>query len=454
MVSASTGSSVLHRDLKRDYKTIVRGEGVFLYDQSGTRYLDAVGGVAVNIIGHGVQEIGDAVARNMQQTSFTYGAAFTNPWQEELARSLVSISPLADASVYFTSGGSEANETAVKLARQYHLERGNAQKWKVISRWQSYHGNTLATLALSGRPSWRAPYDPYLGVSPHMAAPYCYRCPFGKTYPSCGVQCADDLERTIIQEGPESISAFIAEPVIGTSLAGVVPVSEYYAKIREICDRHDVLFIADEVLTGYGRTGKAFSIDHWDIRPDILTLGKGVGSGYVPLAACIADTAVVETLRSGGGRFTHGFTYSGMPMSCFIGQQVFDIVRRDDLFQASAANGAYLHQRLRSMAADREHIGDVRGLGMLAGVEFVADPESRRPFPRELAITECVVAEAEVRGLLLREGTPDANYGQGGDQIQISPPYVISREQIDALVDILADTIDSVVAKALSVPGA
>lgn len=446
MVSASTGSSVLHRDLKREYKSVVRGEGVYLFDQDGRRYLDAVGGVAVNIIGHGVQQIGDAVARNVQQTSFAYGAAFTSPWQEELARNLVTIAPFDEASVYFTSGGSEANETAVKLARQYHLERGNAQKWKVVSRWQSYHGNTLTTLGLSGRPSWRGPYDPYLIASPHIVPPYCYRCPFERTYPSCGVACADDLERTVLQEGPETVSAFIAEPVVGTSLAGVVPVPEYYARIREICDRYDILFIADEVLTGYGRTGKAFSIDHWGVRPDILTLGKGVGSGYVPLAACIADAAVVDPLRSGGGKFTHGFTYSGMPISCFIGQQVFDYVMEHDLFAASATNGAYLHERLRDMAATREYVGDVRGLGMLAGVELVADHESKRPFPRGQAITDRIVIDAEARGLLLREGTPDANYGRGGDQIQISPAYVITREQIDVVVDLLAESIDAVVA--------
>jgi adenosylmethionine-8-amino-7-oxononanoate aminotransferase len=453
VASASDGSPVLHRDLKREYKEIARGEGVYLFDTNGTRYLDAVGGVAVNIIGHGVREIGDALARNVEETSFAYGAAFSNPWQEELARNLVSISPFSDASVYFTSGGSEANETAVKLARQYHLDRGKPQKWKVVSRWQSYHGNTLTTLGLSGRPSWRGPYDPYIVATPHMASPYCYRCPFGKTYPSCQVQCADDLERTILQEGPETVSAFIAEPVVGTSLAGVVPVPEYYARIREICDEYDVLFIADEVLSGYGRTGTAFAIDHWGVRPDILTLGKGVGSGYVPLAGCIADGPVVDSLRTGGGRFTHGFTYSGMPVSCFIGQQVFDYVQRHNLFQASAVNGAYLHERLRVMAQTREHIGDVRGLGMLAGVELVADFATKQPFPRELAVTDNIVIEAEARGVLLREGTPDVNHGKGGDQIQISPAYIITREQIDTVVDVLAESIDTVVAKALLATG-
>ncbi len=442
--SASTGSPVMHRNLKRDYTSIVRGSGVYLYDSDGRAYLDAVGGVAVNIIGHGVQEIGDAIAANVEETSFAYTAAFTTPWQEELAARLVGIAPFDEASVFFTSGGSEANETAIKLARQYHVERGHSQKWKVVARWQSYHGNTLTTLAVSGRPSWRGPYDPYLMASPHIVPPYCYRCPFEKTYPTCGVECAEDLERTILLEGPETISAFIAEPIVGTSLAGVVPVPEYYAKIREICDRYDILFIADEVLTGYGRTGKAFSIDHWGVKPDILTLGKGAGSGYVPLAACIADASVVEVLRSGSGRFLHGFTYSGMPIACFIGIQVFDYVIKHDLFERSATNGAYLHAELVKMAEKREHVGDVRGLGMLAGVEIVADPSTRQPFEKSLAITDRVVAAAEERGLLLREGTPDANYGRGGDQIQISPAYVISTTEIDELVTLLGESIDVV----------
>lgn len=443
--SSSSGSSVLHRNLRREYPSIVRGKGVYLYDSDGRAYLDAVGGVAVNVIGHGVPEIGEAVAAHVEETTFAYNAAFTTPWQETLAAKLLSITPFDGGNVFFTSGGSEANETAIKLARQYHLERGNAQKWKVIGRWQSYHGNTLSTLSISGRPSWKTPYDPYLIAQPHIVAPYCLRCPLSKTYPSCGVDCADELERTILMEGAETISAFIAEPVVGTSLAGVVPVPEYYARIREICDRHDILFIADEVLTGYGRTGLPFSIDHWGVRPDILTLGKGAGSGYVPIAACIADERVVEVVRSGSGAFQHGFTYSGMPMSCFIGNVVFDYVQEHDLFRASAEQGAYLHAQLAKMATERAHVADVRGLGMLAGVEIVQDPDTLEPFPRELRATELLVATAERRGLLLREGSPDANGGKGGDQIQISPPYVITTEEIDELVRLLAESVDEVV---------
>ena len=437
-------SSVLYRNLKRNYKKIVRAKGVYLTDSGGREYLDAVGGVAVNIIGHGVQEISTAIAENFESTSFAYSAAFTNIWQEELATKISSISPIKNGKIFFTSGGSEANETAIKLARQYHVERGESQRWKVISRWQSYHGNTLSMLSVSGRPSWRSLYDPYLIVSPHIVPPYCYRCPFGKEYPSCGVECADDLERTILQEGPETVAAFIAEPVVGTSLAGVVPVKEYYEKIRLICDKYGILFIADEVLTGYGRTGLPFSIDHWAITPDILTMGKGVGSGYAPIAACLASEAVVDVLRKGSGRFLHGFTYGGLPLACFIGVQVFDYIQKHNLFDRSATQGSYLHAKLTEMASTRPFIGDVRGLGLLAGVEFVQDPILKTPFDKSRRITDEVVRVAEENGLLLREGTPDANYGKGGDQIQISPAYVITNEEIDILVKILGHTLDSV----------
>jgi adenosylmethionine-8-amino-7-oxononanoate aminotransferase len=433
-------SAVLHRDLTRDYKFFVRGEGCYLIDAAGRRFLDAAGGVAVNIVGHGERRIIDALAAHADEVSYVYGAAFTSPWQERLARILADVTPLADPRVFFCSGGSEANETAVKLARQYHVERGDSSRWKVISRWQGYHGNTLAMLSVSGRPSWRSIYDPYLLAFPHIDPPYCYRCPYGASFPSCGIACAEDLERTIRLEGPETIAAFIAEPVIGTSVTGVVPVPGYYARIREICDAHGILFIADEVLCGYGRTGRECAIDHWGVVPDIITMGKAIGSGYAALAACVAAGHVVEALRDGSGQFVHGFTYSGLPMSCFIGVEVHQMVRDLGLFDRAADMGSYLFKQLARLW---EHpiVGDVRGLGLLAGVELVADRATRRPFPSELEVTERVVATAEERGVLLRQGAAGANYGNGGDHIQITPPYVITPGEIDELVAVLDDVL-------------
>jgi adenosylmethionine-8-amino-7-oxononanoate aminotransferase len=441
--SAHTQSSVLHRDLTKSYRQFVRGEGVYLIDDRGRRYLDAAGGVAVNVVGHGERKITDALAAHGAEVNYVYGAAFTSPWQEELARDLASVTKLSTPKVFFCSGGSEANETAVKLARQYHVEHGEPRRWKILSRWQGYHGNTLGMLSVSGRPSWRSIYDPYLFHSPHIDPPYCYRCPYALVYPSCGVSCAEDLERTIRLEGPETIAAFIAEPVIGTSVTGVVPVPEYYSRIREICDVHGILFIADEVLCGYGRTGRACAIDHWGIVPDIITLGKALGSGYAALAACVAGEHVVEALRGGSGQFVHGFTYSGLPLSCFIGVQVFNQIRDLGLFDRSAEQGKYLFDQLGKLSHHRI-VGDIRGLGLLAGVEFVADRATRHPFAPELDVTERIVACAEERGLLLRQGAPGANYSHGGDHIQITPPYIISRGEIDELVTVLDGVLHDV----------
>ncbi|MFI0446586.1 aspartate aminotransferase family protein [Actinomadura sp. 6N118] len=436
--------SVLHRDLRHHYKNIIESTGVYLIDSEGRRYLDAVGGAAVNIIGHGVSEISDAVAKSPHSTSFVYSAVLTNPWQEELAAKLASITPVEKGKVFFTSGGSEANETAIKLARQYHLDRGVATKWKVISRAASYHGNTLAMLGLSGRPSWASRYSPYIDNNPRIAAAYCYRCPFSMAHPECGIRCAEDLERVILQEGPETVAAFLCEPVSGTSLAGAVPVPGYYEGIQKICRKYDVLFIVDEVLTGYGRTGKAFAIDHWNVRPDILTVGKGLGSGYIPIAACVADGRIVDTIRSVSGQFVHGFTYGGMPMACAVGVKVFDYVTEHNLFGLAAERGKYLRSRLDELAERIPEIGDVRGLGLLQGVEIVADPHSRKPFDPALDVSRRIVREAERRGVLLREGTPGANAGKDGDQIQISPPFIIRPDEIDEVVRVLGEAISAV----------
>lgn len=435
-------SGVFYRNLRSEPVTILRGEGVNLYDTEGKRYIDAVGGTAVVSIGHGVSEIYDAIAAHKDEITYVYGATLTNRWQEELSRAILSVAPANMRKVYFVSGGSEANETAIKMARQYHLHRGNAGKHKVIARWQGFHGVTMATLALSGRPSWREPFDPYLMDVPHIQPPYCYRCPFNLSYPGCGIACADELERTILLEGPGTVSAFIAEPVIGTSATGIVPVPEYYRKVREICDRHDVLFIADEVLCGYGRTGHAFAIDHWGVEADIITAGKAIASGYAPLAVAIASEKVVDAYRrSATGEFTHGFTYSGNAFACFVGLQVFNYMQEKRLFQRSAQIGGYLHERLAGLRDRHAMIGDVRGMGLLAGIELVRDRTTREPFPASADLTGRIVAEARARGVLVIPGMKNSNHGKGGDHIQLSPPYVITQGEVDEVVDVLDDVL-------------
>lgn len=433
-------SSVFYRNMRAPHTNFVRSKGMYLYDHTGKEFLDAAGGVAVNIIGHQVTEITQALIADVESTSFVYGAAYTNPWQERLAHNVASIAPFPEGKVFFCSGGSEANESAIKLARQYHLERGNLSKWKVISRWQSYHGSTLGTLSLSGRPSWRTPYDPYLVHSPKIIAPYCYRY-----HDVCDETCADffanDLERTILMEGRDTVSAFIAEPVIGTALVGAVPPPGYYERIREICDAYDVLFIADEVLTGYGRTGTPFAIEMWDAEPDIITVGKGLGSGYAALGACIASPKVVEAFRDGTGQWVHSFTYSGLPLAMRVGVAVFDYVQEHRLFEASAKAGLRLNAALTGLAERCDAIGDVRGVGLLAGIELVQDRATKEPFDPQLNLTARIVSEAHRRGVIVREGSPDSNFGKGGDQIQITPPFIISDADIDLLINVLEESI-------------
>jgi adenosylmethionine-8-amino-7-oxononanoate aminotransferase len=430
-------SAVFYRDLRASYPSVVSADGMYLRTDSGRRILDAVGGAGTVVLGHAVREITDSIARHGGEVSFTYGATFTNPWQEQLAEALVAMNPGIASRVYFVSGGSEGVETAVKMARQYHLQCGRPGRYKVIARWQSFHGSTLATLALSGRPAWREPYLPLLPPAPHIVPPYCYRCPLGHSYPACGVACADDLERTILLEGPDSIAAFIAEPVIGSTVTGVVPVPEYYQRIRDICDRYEVLFIADEVLTGYGRTGRWLAIEHWGVEPDIVVMGKGISSGYVPLGAVLAAPRVVDAFTAGTGTFSHGFTYSGNPFCTFVGLQVLRYALAHELFDAVAAKGEQLRAVLGQLASRHEIIGDVRGLGLFAGLEIVADRASREPFPEKAGLTQRIVRAAMQRGVLILPGVPGANYGRGGDHIHLSPPYIITQAEIDLVADAL-----------------
>jgi adenosylmethionine-8-amino-7-oxononanoate aminotransferase len=434
-------SAVFYRDLHATYQSVVSAEGMYLRTDGGQRILDAVGGAGTVVLGHGVRAITDAIARHGTEVSFSYGATFTNPWQEQLAEALVAMNPRVGRRVYFVSGGSEGNETAVKMARQYHLQCGRPGRHKVIARWQSFHGSTLATLSLSGRPAWREPFLPMLPPAPHIVPPYCYRCPLGHAYPGCGVACADDLERTILMEGPDSIAAFIAEPVIGSTVTGVVPVPEYYRRIREICDAYDVLFIADEVLTGYGRTGRWLAIEHWGVEPDIVVMGKGISGGYVPLGAVLAAPRVVDAFTAGSGTFSHGFTYSGNPLCTFVGLQVLRYAQEHGLFDGVEAKGQQLHAVLGQLAARHEIIGDVRGLGLFAGVEFVADRASREPFGEQADLTRRIVRGTLERGVLILPGVPGANYGRGGDHIHISPPYVITAAEIDLVADVLDATL-------------
>ena len=436
---AANSDHLFHRVIRKKWHTISHGEGVYLFDSGGNRYLDACGGVHVVSIGHAVPEVVAAMHEQAGRVSFTYNQ-FLSQSQIDLAAKIAAMTPDDLSRVFFVSGGSEATESAVKIARKYHLETGNPQKTKVIARWQSWHGNTLGALSLSGRESWRADYEPYLLDLPHIPSPYCFRCPLGKTYPDCGVACAEELEAVVRREGAENIAAFIAEPIVGTSATGLTPPQEYYPIIREICDRHNILMIVDEVVTGFGRTGRNFGIDHWGVVPDIVATGKGLSSGYSPIAATVVREEIYEAIHASGAGFVHGHTYGGNPLSCATALAVLNYIEEHDLIARCAAMGTLLLEELRVLE-DLPIVGEVRGKGLLIGIELVEDKETRMPFDPAKRVTARIVERAFGKGVLVMPGAPGLIDGTRGDHIAISPPFTIDAEQIRRIVTVLDEAI-------------
>ena len=318
--------NVFYRKLGKDYPLAIRGEGIYLYGENGKRYIDGSGGALVVNVGHGQKEILQKVMEQMGEVGYVHGTQFTTHSIEGYAEALGEILPKGLEKIYFLSGGSESIEAAVKFARQYFLESGHSQRWRVISRWHSYHGNTLGALSLTGRIGMRKPYLPLLIDFPHFPPPYCYRCPFNLVYPQCELECAKSLEQVIQMEGPETISAVILEPVGGATIGALVPPEGYLPSIRKICDRFGILLIDDEVMTGMGRTGKWFAVEHWNVSPDIIVLGKGMSGGYFPLSAMITRSEFVERLKERAGGFVHGHTFSHHPVACAVGLAVIQFI--------------------------------------------------------------------------------------------------------------------------------
>jgi adenosylmethionine-8-amino-7-oxononanoate aminotransferase len=435
--------AVLYRDLKKTYPTVARGEGMYLYDTDGRQYLDAAGGAAVVTIGHGVREVIRAMTEQAERVAYTYMAQFTNEPLKRLADRLCGWAPPGIGKAYFVSGGSEAAETALKLARQYHLLRGKPGKFRIVSRWQAYHGNTMGALSMSGRTQWFRDFRPYALDFPHIAPCYCYRCPFGLRYPACEVRCASDLERVIRQEGAESIAAFIAEPIVGTSAAALTPPAEYFRVVRDICDRYDILLIIDEIITGFGRTGTPFAIEHWGVTPDLILVGKGISSGYAPLGGVLVHERVVQAFSEAGANPFLPFTFAGNPLSCAVALAVCDYAESHGLFARAAEMGAELFRRLGALKI-APLVGDVRGMGLLAGIELVADPATKAPFPPAAGVGRRVAAAALRRGVVVLAGQPGLVDGVAGDHLLLAPPYIIERHQIDAVVDILGTALAEV----------
>lgn len=424
----------------------MRAEGVYVWDTNGKRYLDFSGSAAVNLIGHGVPEIAAAMAEQASQLEFVHTSQFTTPIAEEYARELLEFAGenFRGGAVYFTCGGSESVETALKLARQYQVEAGQARRYQVLSRTQSYHGSTLGALSVSGNKRRREIYLPMVREFAHVGIPYCYRCNYDCTdgCRNCGLECAAELEKAIEAAGGQA-AAFIFEPVSGATLGAVVPPPGYLQKVAEVCRRHRVLLIADEVMTGMGRTGRNFAIEHWDIVPDILIAAKGLSNGYAPLGGVIATRRVVDGIVSGS--FLHGFTYNAHPVSMAAGRAVLQHLQRQKLVQASDSGRdgsiATKLEHTLSTLLELETVGDVRGIGLLRGVEFVSDKQSKKPFAPEHNFAGRVASAALKRGLLVYpiQGCVD---GVSGDHLLIAPPAVITAEQMDWAVEQLRGSIE------------
>jgi adenosylmethionine-8-amino-7-oxononanoate aminotransferase len=447
-IDASSSSAVLRRSFRKTFLPAVRGEGVYLWDASGKQYLDFSGSAAVNFIGHGVAEIAAAMASQAKQLEFVHSSQFTTPVAEEYAAELIEFAGknFEGGCVYFTCGGSESIETALKLSRQYQVEIGQTKRHQVISRGQSYHGSTLGALSVSGNKRRREIYLPMVREFAHVGFPYCYRCAFDCTdgCRNCGEEYAAELERAIEAANGE-VAAFIVEPVSGATLGAVVPPSGYLQSVAEICRRHGVLLIADEVMTGMGRTGRNFALEHWDVAPDILVTAKGLSSGYAPLGAVLVSKRVASAIADGSGAFLHGFTYNSHPISLAAGRAVLTRVQEQELVQAAdsesrGSTAATLRQALERLR-DAKAVGDVRGIGLLWGVEFVADKTTKRPFAPELNFAGRVAQAAVNRGLLVypMQGCVD---GVSGDHVLITPPAVITTEQIDWAVKQLREAIE------------
>jgi adenosylmethionine-8-amino-7-oxononanoate aminotransferase len=447
MSTATGATSLFSRNLRKHYPIAVRGEGCWIVDAEGRRYLDASGQAAVVNIGHGLPEIGRAMAEQSGRIAFAHTTQFHSEQAEKLAARVLAIAPrnFRDGGrVYFTSGGSEATETAIKLARQYFLESGQPSRYRVLARRQSYHGSTLGAMSVSGNVARRAPYAPMIPEWGHVAPCFCYHCPFDKTYPECNLACADDLDAFLLADDASTVAAFLFEPVVGATLGAVPAVDGYMARIAEICRKHGILLIVDEVMTGMGRTGKAFASEHWGLEPDVILTGKGIASGYAPLGAVLVSPRLAGAFEKGSAAFMHGFTYQAHPVATAAGNAVFDYLEAHGLFERVTPAGQTLRNAL-AVLESHPHVGQVRGLGLLQGVEFVKDKAAREPFAKEAGIAEKIRQAALEKSVLVYPGQGCVD-GVRGDHVLLAPPFVIKSEECELIADSLQHALSKVFA--------
>ncbi|MEX1198262.1 MAG: aspartate aminotransferase family protein [Pseudohongiellaceae bacterium] len=443
-------SQVFYRSPKTNYPTVQRADGVYLFDQHNKAYLDGSGGAAVSCLGYNHPQVIAAIKAQLDKVPFAHSAFFTSEAQEVLAQRLAQRFPKVDARVYFLSGGSEANETAMKLVRQYWLAQGVASKYKVISRQQSYHGNTLGALSVSGNAQRRLTYGPMLQDWPRIMPCYSYRHQRAdETSEQYALRAANALEQAIVEAGPDTVAAFIAEPIVGATLGVVHGAAGYFKRIREICDQYQVLLILDEVMCGAGRSGRYFAFEQEGIVPDVVTLAKGLGGGYQPLGACVCRGQIHDVIVQACGSFAHGHTYIGHPTACAAGVAVLDVLEQEDLLTKVNRSGQRIRSALRSQFAEHHFVGDIRGRGMFIGMELVSDRSSKQAPAKSAALAGLLKQRAMDEGLIIYPGHGSID-GDSGTHILLAPPFIYEDQHIDELISKLSvvlqqDTIQQMV---------
>ncbi len=437
---------ILHRQIAGSLPVAAGGKGIELIDQAGKRYIDASGGAAVSCLGHGHPAVTAALHEQLDKLAYAHTGFFTTEVAEKLGDRLIEDAPAGLSHVYLVSGGSEAVEAAIKMARQYFTERGETGRRHIIARRQSYHGNTLGALAAGGNAWRRAPFAPLLIETHHIEPCFAYRCQAsGESEEQYGLRAAEALERQILELGPETVLAFVAETVVGATAGAVPPAKGYFKRVREICDQYGVLLILDEVMCGMGRTGTLHACEQEGVAPDLMTIAKGLGGGYEPIGAVLLSKNIYDAFARGSGFFQHGHTYMAHPLACAAGLAVQETIRRDNLLANVRDMGTLLRRRLGERFGNHAHVGDIRGRGLFQAIELVEDRLTKAPFDPARKLHAKVKKAAMARGLMVYPmgGTID---GQTGDHVLLAPPFIVTAGQIDEIVDRLGNALDDALA--------
>ncbi|AZM94951.1 aspartate aminotransferase family protein [Vreelandella venusta] len=438
---------ILHRSIGPTLPHAASAQGVYITDTTGRRYLDASGGAAVTSVGHAHPEVLAAMRAQIDNLCYAHTSFFTTDAAEALAEKLVNLAPEGLNYVYLVSGGSEAVEAALKMARQYFVEIGAPQRRHIIARRQSYHGNTIGALATGGNAMRRKQFQPILPETHHVSPCYAYREKGAEESPEAyAIRLADELEAKILELGPEEVMAFVAEPVVGATLGAVASVADYFKRVRAVCDKYGVLLILDEVMCGMGRTGTVFACEQDGVIPDIVTIAKGLGGGYQPIGAVMLSDKIYDSFANGSGLFQHGHTYIGHPVAAATANKVVEIIARPETLANVNAMGARLHSGLEAMLGTSPHVGDIRGRGLFRGIELVADRDTKTPFDPSRKIHAKIKRQAMARGLISYPmgGTID---GIHGDHILLAPPYIIEADDVDLIIERIADAINAAIAE-------